>query len=39
MKGLLIPIRSQEDQRKDIVDLMEKALGKMAEGELKTLSV
>ena len=39
MKGLLIPIRSQEDQRKNIVDLMEKALQEMAEGDLKTLSV
>jgi len=39
MKGLLIPIRSQEDQRKNIVDLMEKALQEVAEGELKTLSV
>jgi hypothetical protein len=39
MKGLLIPIRSQEDQQKNIVDLMEKALEEMAEGELKTLSI
>jgi hypothetical protein len=39
LKGLLIPIRSQEDQEKNIIDLMEKALEKMAEGEVKTLIV
>jgi hypothetical protein len=39
IKGLLIPIRSQEDQDKNIVALMEKALQEMAEGDLKTLSV
>ncbi len=39
LKCLLIPIRSQKDYEGDIIGLMEKAFGKMTEGQVKTLSV
>jgi hypothetical protein len=39
LKCLLIPIRSQKDYEGDIVGLMEKAFARMAEGQVKTLSV
>ena len=39
LKCLLIPIRSPEDYESNIVRLIEKAFGEMAEGQVRTLSV